>query len=359
MHLLLPDIKTKLVYHLLGWSIFIVYEVSFITIIRWASADIPFWNGYFLPYSVNIALFYCHALFILPHSFRRQQYKWVALIVLVAIEILFYLVLIALKDVPQEQTASPFFLGLYMSKISFIQQLWRGIYFLIFSTAYWLIQQSFLKKQQLKEAETRELLQQQENQKLELALVSTQNAYLQSQINPHLLFNTLNFIHSEVQQVSPTASEAIITLSDMMRYSLATEKANGKAPLEDEIEQIENLIRINQFRFNQALSITFQCSGNVKGVAIIPLLLVPFVENLFKYGELDDSNNPAVIILHCEGETLFFSTTNKKRKTIPFRSSGIGIKNVKTRLNTHYPDNFSLRINDAQTTFLLELTIKL
>lgn len=359
MRFSLPYTQRTKLYHLGGWAIFILYEVSFVTIIRWASSEVSFWSGYFIPYLVNIALFYCHALLVLPFAFNRQQSKAAFLVGLVLLEIAIYLLLMGIKDLPQKQEATTVFFNLYSTRIGFVQQLWRGIYFLIFSTAYWLIYRSFIKAQKLKESETRELLRQQENQALEFKLVSTQNAYLQSQINPHLLFNTLNFIHSEVQQISPTASDAIITLSDMMRYSLAENNTDGKAKLENEIEQVENLIRINQFRFNNKLSIEFTTDGKFDDVCIIPLLLVPIVENIFKYGELIDPNDPATIRIMLKENTLYLFTHNKKRKVAYFPSSGIGLKNVETRLTTYYPDSFLLQINDTDSTYSIELSIKL
>lgn len=344
--------------HLVAWIIFIVYEVSFVEMIRGASLQVSVWNGYVLPYIINISFFYFHAGVTMRIAFEKKR-KILLFGFLVALEVAAYLFLMGAKDWNFTTQGSNIFSSLFSTRLKFIQHLWRGIYFLIFSTAYWLIQKSFQNEKRLKEAEHTALLKQQEQKELELQLVSTQNAFLQSQINPHLLFNSLNFIHSEVQQLSPTASEAIIVLSDMMRYSLYETKADGKVGLDREIEQIGNLVTINQFRFNHKLCIRLQSEGAFTEVRIIPLLLLPFVENLFKYAALMDEANPVLINAFLKGEYLCFETHNRKRKTIQSGTSGIGINNVKRRLKAYYPGQFFLDINESEYHHSVKLELKL
>lgn len=351
--------KKRVIYHIAGWVTFIVYEVSFVKLIRWSSADTSIWSGYIIPYFINISLFYFHAFVTMPIGFAKTYKKSILFIILIPLELSVYLLLMGIKDLDFLNSNFGFISSLYPTKIDFIKQLWRGIYFLIFGTAFWLIHKSFKKEKMLKEAEKKALLRQQEKKELELKLISSQNAFLQSQINPHLLFNTLNFIHSEIQQVSTKASDAIIILSDMMRYSLTETKTDGKVPLEKEIEQIDNLIKINQFRFNNRLCINLTTQGGFNSSRIIPLLLIPVVENLFKYAELMDEVNPVQIHIKLEGNLLYFETFNKKKKTINFYSPGIGIENVKTRLNTYYFNHFYLDIHDSQSGFSVKLRIEL
>ena len=353
-------LNNAIVLHVLCWSVFIAYEVSLVKIVR-ASQGLTdsLWKDYVLSYLFNIALFYFHALFTLPQCFEKGKKRTALFSLLLFIELLTYLLLIGLKELTFLESKVRSFSSLYPSEVAFIRQVWRGIYFLIFSTAYWLIQNSFKKERRLKEVEKQALVHEKEKQELELELMASQNAFLQAQINPHLLFNTLNFIHSEVQQTSPKASEAIITLSDMMRYSLAEIKKDGKVELEKEIEQIENLLQINQYRFNHQLFVEFTCRDNYGKARIVPLLLVPFVENLFKYGDLTDSDHPARIHLRCESNFLEFATYNKKRKMTGFFSTGIGIKNVTTRLNSSYADRYTLEIQNQDSIYSVNLAIQL
>lgn len=352
-------INRQVGYHVVAWTVFILYEVSFVQIIRWSHGTVPVWTGYILPYIINMALFYVHAFGNMKTCFDTGRKKMLLFVLLVGAELLVYLLCMGLKEYAALPHHTPPYLSLFASQIDFIQQLWRGIYFLIFSTAFWLIHSSFQKAQRLKEAETRALLQQQEKRELELRLMSTQNAFLRSQINPHLLFNTLNFIHNEVEQLSPKASDAIITLSDMMRYSMAETRVDGKVELSREVEQIKNLIVINQFRFEGRLFILLSTEGNLQQADIIPLLLIPFVENLFKYAELTDASDPVLIYIGVEQGRLRFKTHNKKRRTVSYRSPGIGIDNVKTRLQSYYADHYYLDIQSTKTHFSVNLNIEL
>ena len=352
--------RRQMLHHVIGWAVFISYEVTLVKIVRGAAGiQDSLWSGYILPYAINISLFYCHAFFVMRVCFGKRRSMLPLFGLLVLVELGVYLLLMGLKEFTFLNGDPDFLTSLYPSQVGFVRQLWRGIYFLIFGTAFWLIHESFKKEQMLKEAETTALIRQQEKKELELKLVSSQNAFLQSQINPHLLFNTLNFIHSEVHQVSDKASDAIITLSDMMRYSLSESKADGKVDLERELEQIANLIKINQTRFDKKLCIEMAVEGDFSQSRIVPLILVPFVENLFKYADLTDKTAPVRIDVVLRGDLLLFETFNKKGRTVSFKSPGIGIQNVKTRLESYYPERFRLDVNDAGSTFSVSLEVQL
>lgn len=342
-------------YHVLAWMVFIAYEVSIVVVIENASGHYSPARLYIVPYIMNIALFYLHA-WVLGYCFSGVQRKTLLFLLLVILELTVYIFLVSQLQKTSD-TKKRFLFFYFSTQVSFARAVWRGIYFMIFSSAYWGISESFKRISKMKEIERKALIEEKERQRLELELVSSQNAFLQAQINPHLLFNTLNFIHSEVQEVSESASEAIITLSDMMRYSLVENTMDGKVSLEKEVEQIENLIKINQYRFSNKLCLTFDAQGAFANIRIVPLVLVPFVENLFKYADLTDAANPARVHLNVQNDVMNFSTLNKKRKTVSFSSPGIGIKNIRTRLQSSYGDRFSLEIADNDSSFSVHLKI--
>jgi len=314
-------------------------------------------SGYVLPYAINILLFYFHALVVMPLCFAPPRPRVILFLLLLLTELVVYLALMALKD-PGFFQGRGTYLFLFPSFLSFVQQLWRGIYFLIFSTAYWLIQRNFIRQALVQEAEKHALRKQQENKELELQLIASRNAFLQSQINPHLLFNTLNFIYNEVQQLSAKAADAVITLSDMMRYSLAEMQPDGKTDLAQEVEQIENMIRLNQFRFEQELFVDFKCEGDLAGYRIPPLVLLPFVENLFKHGNLTNATHPAEICLVVDQGIIHFRTHNRKQKNSFLPSTHIGIQNVKTRLNSIYQGRHQLEIIEEEGRYSVYLTLQ-
>lgn len=347
----------QIYYHVLAWMIFIAYEVSIVLFAESASGNYSPARFYTIPYVLNIALFYLH-VWIIGLCFSSGRKKLISFLLLIILEISIYIFLVSLLQ-KTSGLKKRFLLFYFSNEFAFARAIWRGVYFMIFASAYWGVSESFKRIRKAKEMEQKALTEEKERQRLELELVSSKNAFLQAQINPHLLFNTLNFIHSEVQEASETASEAIITLSDMMRYSLVENTMDGKVSLEKEIEQIQNLVKINQYRFNNKLCLEFDARGDVEAVRIVPLVLVPFVENLFKYADLTDAANPAQVRIYVSDGIMVFSTFNKKRKTISFSSPGIGIKNIRTRLQSSYGNRFSLELTDLDSSFSVHLKITL
>lgn len=199
-----------------------------------------------------------------------------------------------------------------------------------------------------------------EEQKMQLEVEKSQANFnfLKSQINPHFLHNTLNFLYAKSLPYSPELSEGILTLSDVMRYALSEGNAkDGKAPLKDEIEHVRNVIKINQLRFSNNLNVQFDVEGVVNGAAIIPFVLITLVENAFKHGDIKSNEYPIVIKVKVEGNKLYFYCRNRKKIGPKELSTGIGLDNIKKRLDLAYGKNYLLNIKDEAEVYTAELTI--
>ena len=199
-----------------------------------------------------------------------------------------------------------------------------------------------------------------EEQKMQLEIEKSQANFnfLKAQINPHFLHNTLNFLYAKSLPYSPELSEGILTLSDIMRYALSEGNArDGKAPLKDEIEHVRNVIKINQLRFSNNLSVQFDVEGVVNGATIIPFVLITLVENAFKHGDLKSTEHPISIRLKIEGKGLYFYCRNKKKTGPKELSTGIGLDNIKKRLDLAYGDHYCLGVKDEADLYTTELTI--
>lgn len=348
-----------LFYHLLGWAFLIFYEVFFVTVVLGFPGNHSFFYEYVLAYVVNIGLFYFHAGVTLPLSFGRRRKSISLLLVLLIGQLAVYLSLMNLLNWLANKK-SYFPIGHTLETLRpMLSQLWRGIYFIGFSTGYWMITRSSQYQQRMQEMEKMQLINLAQKNKLERNLVETENAYLRAQINPHLLFNTLNFIYNNVQQASVKASEAVLLLSELMNYSLREPGDDGLTSLEKEVDQILNLIRINQIRFENKLYLDVDIDGDYHEARVIPLLIVVFVENVFKHGDLTDPHIPGKISLSCEDDRLHLSTVNKKKKRNHVESHGIGLTNIKKRLDKVYGSGYSLDIHNAETQFYLHLSINL
>lgn len=199
-----------------------------------------------------------------------------------------------------------------------------------------------------------------EEQKMQLEIEkSTANFnFLKAQINPHFLHNTLNFLYAKSLPYSEELSEGILTLSDIMRYALSEGNAkDGKAPLKDEIEHVRNVIKINQLRFSNQLNVQFQVEGVVNGATIIPFVLITLVENAFKHGDLRSNADPISIKLKVEGNRLYFYCRNRKKTGPKELSTGIGLENIKKRLDLAYGKDYVFNVSDEEEFYTTELTI--
>jgi two-component system, LytTR family, sensor kinase len=199
-----------------------------------------------------------------------------------------------------------------------------------------------------------------EEQKMQLEVEKSQANFnfLKAQINPHFLHNTLNFLYAKSLPYSPELSEGILTLSDIMRYALSEGNArDGKAPLKDEIEHVRNVIKINQLRFSNNLNVQFDVEGVVNGASIIPFVLITLVENAFKHGDIKSNDNPITIKVKVDDNSLWFYCRNRKKSGPKELSTGIGLDNIKKRLDLAYNKNYSLDIRDEAEFYSTELTI--
>jgi sensor histidine kinase YesM len=181
-------------------------------------------------------------------------------------------------------------------------------------------------------------LKEQENERLKSEL-----AFLRSQVSPHFIFNVLNSVASLARKKSEKVEDAIIQLSQLMRYTLYT---NQKVSIEKEIEYITNYINLQKMRFASSVRIDFQINKKPGNLAIEPMLLIPFVENAFKHGVGLIAHPIIMIILEVGDHEINFSVRNKfnpEQNETKDSSSGIGLQNVKRRLDLLYKDMYTLR----------------
>jgi len=200
-----------------------------------------------------------------------------------------------------------------------------------------------------------------EAQKLQLEVEKSEANlnFLKAQINPHFLHNTLNFLYAKSLPYSGELSEGILTLSDIMRYALSEGNAReGKAPLKDEIEHVRNVIKINQLRFSNKLNVNFEVTGVVDHAMIIPFVLITLVENAFKHGDLQKQETPIDIKLNVNGNKISFFCKNKKKIGPKELSTGVGLENIKKRLDLAYGDKYKFLVKDDPEFYTVELTIE-
>ncbi|WP_219006474.1 sensor histidine kinase [Aquimarina litoralis] len=183
--------------------------------------------------------------------------------------------------------------------------------------------------------------------------------FLKTQLNPHFLFNSLNSVYSLVRNKSNEAPEAVITLSELMRYMLY--EANQEIVfLKKEIEYIKNYVSLQRLRLANSENVKLLIKGNYEDKKIYPLLLISFIENAFKYGTDFKGNTIIDIKIQVEENTLKVTINNiigtyKKNED----SSGIGLTNIKNRLELLYKDAHTLYIKEEENYYKVDLTLTL
>ncbi|MBK7850839.1 MAG: sensor histidine kinase [Bacteroidetes bacterium] len=181
---------------------------------------------------------------------------------------------------------------------------------------------------------------------------------LKAQINPHFLFNTLNTIYSLASKKSDQTPEAVLKLSEMMRYVMSEAKQD-LVPIEMEIEYINRFVDLQKMRLTDKVTVVYNVIGNPQGRSIAPLILIPFIENAFKYGVSTHEDSTITITISIEEHKIKLVTTNRifNYSNILTESTGIGITNTKKRLNLLYPGRHKLMIDDANANFVVQLEL--
>ncbi|MEO2052594.1 MAG: histidine kinase [Allomuricauda sp.] len=187
----------------------------------------------------------------------------------------------------------------------------------------------------------------------------TELEYLKAQLNPHFLFNSLNCIYSLVRDNSKEASNAVIILSELMRYTLY-ESNQDRVLLSKDIENIKNYVSLQKLRLSNSEKVQLEIKGNYEEQKIAPLIMMTFIENAFKYGTDYNGRTEVHIVIQVIGNHLFFDISNLKgSRNIDKNNSGIGLNNVKGRLSLLYPHAHSLDIDKGDREYSVKLHLTL
>ncbi|WP_345053365.1 sensor histidine kinase [Hymenobacter glaciei] len=348
MPLPLARVKTVLI-HAAAWLGYYTYEVCFLIMMK---ESVPSPGTSLLTWSLNAALVYSNALWLFPRYLLKRRYAAYALGLLgvmltfgaMRYGMHFYLLpSLGLKVEPLYTPAfQPFIAGTY----------YRGTIFLGYSLLYAYASHSIGLLRRLREQEHQLRLQ-------ERSLLEADIAFLKSQINPHFLFNALNFLYAQVYPLSEPTAKSVLLLSDIMRYALHEGSEHGKVALDKEVQHLRNYLALSKLRFGDQLQVQFDTEGSTRFLLVLPLVLINFVENCFKHGELFDAAHPVLLRLDLHENQLTFFTHNRKRTGPVEHSTGIGLENTRRRLDAVYPGRYELRVIDEPTAYSTYLHLTL
>jgi CubicO group peptidase (beta-lactamase class C family) len=201
---------------------------------------------------------------------------------------------------------------------------------------------------------------QKENEEKEKLQKESELKYLKEQVNPHFLFNSLNSIYSLSRQSSPETPELVMQLSELMRYQLESAKKDFVL-LKKELEFIENYLLLEEKRLSKRCTIEFLIEGELSNYKIAPMLLIPFVENAIKHGAQSTNKQSKIdVSASIKNSTLYFCSVNSKPSKLSSpKRKGMGLENVKRRLNLLYPNSHVLKIENLEEVYRVNLSIDL
>ncbi len=183
--------------------------------------------------------------------------------------------------------------------------------------------------------------------------------YLKAQVNPHFLFNAINSVYFLIKKDPDKAAETLIKLSDLLRFQLY-DCSDERIPIEKELEYLTNFMALERIRKSNRVQVEYLCEGNLSGFEIAPFMLMPFLENSFKYvSNHADQSNLVQVTLDREGQTFKATFVNTHDSPGQAAVGGIGLKNVKRRLELLYPSRHTLDIQQTRELYSVNLTLTL
>jgi two-component system, LytTR family, sensor kinase len=333
--------KSKILIHVVFWF-YMINQFLYPLYIN--KTDSHFWSNLVLDICLTLINFYAF-YFLLPLLIRKKKILLGILSVILLlsvisigryyVEVFFWKYIIHLPPNEFSNMYEWFYSGLRLSIIT-------GAYALLIKFAIDWFDTQKLKAEMVNQSQTSEL------------------ALLRSQVNPHFLFNTLNNIYSLVCKKSAEAPEAIMKLSAIMRYMLYDANTD-RVLLEKEIEYLQSFIELQKLRIRHQNFVELVIEGEVGNKTIAPMLLIPFVENAFKHGSKTGSLPGIRIRLVCKADELVFEVVNhlKKNSLAPKDSiGGIGLQNIKRRLQILYPGKYSLETKEEKDLYFIQLIIQ-
>ena len=355
----------KVLLHVIVWAIFIGLPLYFIS--RWPVAK-PFLWIYYINAFIWGSIFYINYLYLVPKFFFRESRKRYYLFAVVLL-LGFYLVsdfsnrmvirkIPAVEQYRQSEIGNPP-PGLHPGPppVRALRDPFRRVHMVnYFPTALFLMFLSLGLKVLERQSQIEELSREIEKEKLNSEL-----AFLKNQISPHFFFNTLNNIYSLIGINQNDSQEAVLKLSKLMRY-LIYDSEKGNTMLSHEIEFMRNYIDLMKLRMNDRVALNVSFPEEYADRNIQPLLFIPFIENAFKHGISYREKSFIEIEMKTEADSIAFKCSNslhrKTEKEDETETGGIGLENVRKRLDLLFPGRHELRINSSENLFDVFLEIK-
>jgi two-component system LytT family sensor kinase len=335
--------------HVAAWACFFLLPIVFSP--RPRDADFQVSDAMILRFicidAYLLAFYYSNTQILIPSLLTKKKWLWYSLTI-VALLFLFLFIHRLLDDFVRSELPERIKMKIQRRRQPILYPFTpsSAVFFLVFtvSTCSRVIQEWLgieNKKQEI------------ENEKL-----ATELSFLKSQINPHFLFNTLNNIYSMALVKSEATADAVLKLSSIMRYVMSETK-HDTVPLDKEILFTRHYIELQKVRLTDKVTIEFIVEGQTEGKQIAPLILIPFVENAFKYGVSTKEKSTLLFEIKATTDSIVFTCRNDmiSHDKGTENNTGIGLKNTKRRLELLYAHAHKLSVTEENKQFIVELIL--
>ena len=333
-------------FHIIFWICFFSFNV-----IRWGSYFNDYWYSFksnLIEFPLHVLIVYFNIYFLLPRFILKKKYRAYILFFSLSLGILYVIrtgliyFLVSENIWPEAYDAQQPFTFNHIAVV-----ILGELYVVAFVTAIKLTADWIYERKRV--------------EKLEEIQLKTELDFLKSQIQPHFFFNTLNNLYALTLEKSDVAPSVVLKLSDIMQYVLYDVK-ESYIRLYDEIKYIQNYIDLERLRYGERVNSNTEIIGEIDNVNVPPLLFLPFIENCFKHGvKENDMIDVNISFENINNKTLIFKVINTFDQFLSSNTTqGIGIKNVKRRLELLYKNDFKLNtiINNNEYCVELKIPIK-
>ncbi|HNP06046.1 MAG TPA: histidine kinase [Cyclobacteriaceae bacterium] len=334
-----------LLLHLSFWSVylsFFLYQVS-----SYQRGEELEWNRILITVFTHVIfaaiISYINYFYLLPQLLERKK----ILGYLIKFGLLFTIIIVIRIELNRYLFDLLYFKTSYMDSTRFVVQVVTSNLFIVIFVGMLRFAQDWFEL----DAKRKEI----EHEKLIAEL-----NFLKAQINPHFLFNTLNNLYYLAYSKSDNTTEVIDKLSKMMRYMIY-DSNHSKVLLSKEIEYMKNYVSLERLRLNDEIPIEFEVKGNLDDRQIAPLIFIAFLENAFKHGVSNAKDDCWVkVLIEVNGKECTYTVENSKVHLQKEEGkSGIGLSNIKRRLELSYPNDHELQVKDLKDSYFVQLKLNL
>ncbi len=361
--------------HILGWVLFLGLVIAFVASSAMDEHPmLPFlfsWSFLFF-LLFYVAVFYLNLQVLLPFFFVRKKYVAYGGILVALLVVTLYLqpferLIHSQQQISQPEINRPEIDRPKIDIPRFIPPAGKGFsvpfgeppktspfHFDLLSISLflivWAIGTLIIISRQWQNAEER-------NVRIKMDKAEAELSFLKAQISPHFLFNSLNNIYALAIKKSEHTATSIVRLSNIMRY-ITDEAREDFVPIEKEISCVNDFMALQKLRLGQNVQINYEVTGIDEEVRIAPLILMAFVENVFKHGLSKNIQSDITIKIHVSSNDIYLLTCNTRAlNPVAKNRTGIGLENVKQRLELLYPDKYSLQLSEDDERFIVRLKI--